>query len=234
MNRITRWKHTQHKRPPITLLAVAPLILALSLSACNAQIKQFAANPRHICAGDPVQIEWSVAGSAHIKVVPPSDRLQDGPVDDKGHAVIVPSANTNVALHVTRLFGNPTGSVQEIEVATGTSRREALTASLGDPSATPSCGEGRVTATVHAKRFSPHVKVATVASHPTDGRTYEVQHAGRSAILTPGNVLTVFRGTPLAGDWILSAPVGNGNTCETVPPVLVVDVNTECLAEGTP
>ena len=233
MNRRQR-ENATHERRAFTLLAVGSLVFVLSLSACNPHVTQFTANPRHVCAGEPVQVEWRVVGSARITVTPPSDRLPDGPVGEEGRAVIAPKTNTNVELQVARLFGNPTGSVQEIEVAAGAPRREVLTASLGDAASTPSCKEGRVTATVHARHFSPQVKVATVVSHPNDGRTYEVQHAGRSAIIMPGEVLAVFRGTPLAGDWTLSAPVGEGQTCETVPPVLVLDVNTQCLAEGNP
>lgn len=223
-----------HKRRVVTLPVVGLLIFVLASSACNPHVRKFTADPRHICAGEPVRIEWSVVGSARIIVRPPSDHLHDGPVSDDGRAVITPNTTTNVELQVTRFLGNPTRSVQEIEVAAGAPRREVLTASLGDATSTPSCTEGRVTATVHAKRFSPQVKVATVLSHPNDGRTYTVQHAGRAAILTPGTVLGDFRDTPLAGDWTLSAPVGEGQTCETIPPVLVINVNTQCLAEGRP
>lgn len=207
------------------------VVCALVLTACNAHVKNFTVQPRHICAGESVQVEWSVDGSARIKVTPSSDRLADGPVEDEGLARIAPNANSKIELHVTKLFGHPDGAVQEIEVA-GESRREALTASLGDASTTPSCNEGKVRATVHANRFSPKVKVATVVSHPNDGRTYEVQHAGRSATIAPGEVVSVFLETPLEGEWMLSAPVGEGQTCESVPPVLVIDVNTQCLAEG--
>lgn len=215
------------------LHAYGAIVCAVLLTACNGHVKNFTVQPRHICAGESVQVEWSVEGSARITVTPPSDRLADGPADDEGRALIAPNADTKVELHVTRLLGHPDGAVQEIEVA-GVSRREALTASLGDDSATPSCSEGTVRATVHANRFSLKVKVATVVSHSNDGRTYEVQHAGRSATIAPGEVVSAFRDTPLAGDWTLSAPVGDGQTCETVPPVLVIDVNTQCLAEGNP
>lgn len=216
------------------LLPIGLLLVVFSLSACNAHVTHFTANPRHVCAGEPVQLEWRVVGSARITVTPPTDRLPNGQVGEEGHAVIAPITNTNVEIQVKRLFGNPTSSVQEIEVTPGTSRREVLTASLGGSSSTPSCVEGRVTATVHARHFSPQIKVATVVSHPNDGRMYEVHHAGRSAILVPGAVLTAFEGTPLAGDWILSAPVGEGETCETVPPVLVLDVTTQCFVESNP
>lgn len=224
----------RNERLLFKLLAVSPVVFVVLLTACNPQVKKFTAVPRHICAGELVQLEWSVIGSARIRVIPPSDRLPDGPVDDEGNAVIAPNANTNVELRVTRPLGNPTASVQEIVVLGGEAKRETLTASLGDASSTPSCSDGKVRATVHAKRFSPKVKVATVVSHPEDGRTYEVEHAGRSASIKPGEVVSAFLDTPLAGDWTLSAPVSEGQTCESVPPVLVIDVDTQCLGEGNP
>ena len=153
-----RQERLVHKPSPF-----GAVLCALMLTACHAHVKNFTVQPRHICVGESVQVEWSVDGSARIKVTPPSDRLADGPVDDEDRVRIAPNANTKVELHVTKLFGHPDGAVQEIEVA-GESRREALTASLGDASATPSCSEGKVRATVHANRFSPKVKVATVVS----------------------------------------------------------------------
>ena len=206
--------------------------VAFALSACNAHVKTFTADQGRVCAGEPVKLEWSVVGSARVKVCPPSASLPDGPVEEQGQATIVPKTSTRVELHVTRPLGNPTTGVQEIEVLRGEAKREMLTASLGDPAAAPGCKGGKVWVTVHAKRFSSNVKVATVASNQKDDRIYEVEHAGLSATVSPGNVVTVFRGTSIAGDWALSASVGDGQTCATVPRVLVIDVVTQCVAEG--
>ena len=97
------------------------------LAGCGAEVKAFSAVPRHICAGEPVDLRWSVVGSPRIAVAPPSATLPDGPVSKAGHATIAPSTNTRVELHVTRAFGNPTTSVQEVLVTTATT--EPLTAS---------------------------------------------------------------------------------------------------------
>jgi hypothetical protein len=200
------------------------------LAGCGAEVKAFSAVPRHICAGERVDVRWSVAGSPRIAVTPPSATLPDGPVSKEGHATIEPSTNTRVELHVTRPFGHPTTSVQEVLVTTGSTAR--LTASLGDPAAQPGCRGGRVWASVHAKRFSSEVEVATVASHPGDDRTYQVEHAGIHAIVTPGAPSSDFAGKPLAGDWLLSSPIGKGETCATVPRVLVIDAVTRCREGG--
>ena len=206
--------------------------IALAVSACNPHVRAFSAVPRHICAGERVDIAWSVVGSARVEVQPPVDALPNGPVSDEGQATIVPKTTTRVDLHVTRPLGNPTTRTQEIEVLAGTSKREVLAASLGDPAASPGCNEGKVWATVRAKRFSNDVKVATVSSHQRDDRTYEVEHAGIRASLSPGVVLTSFEGTTLAGDWALTAPLANGQTCATAPRVLVIDVVTQCMPEA--
>jgi hypothetical protein len=205
------------------VLACAAVVM---LGACSAHVNAFSTVPRHICAGDPVDVQWSVVGCPNVTVIPPSTALPDGPVPKEGHATIAPATNTRIALHVTRSLGNPTTSVQEIEVVTATT--EPLTASLGDPATTPGCRGGKVWASVHPKRFSDEVKVSTVVSHPKDDRSYRVEHAGIRAIVSPGAVVTDFAGTPLAGDWLLTAPLGHGETCATVSPVLVVDVVTRC------
>jgi len=85
---------------------------------------------------------------------------------------------------------------------------------------------------VHAKRFSSEVKVATVASHFGDDRTYQVEHAGIRAVVMPGAAVSDFGGTPLAGDWLLTATIRKGETCATVPPVLVIDAVTRCREGG--
>ena len=116
------------------------------LAGCGAEVKAFSVVPRHICAGDPVDVRWSVSGSPAITVVPPTAALPDGPVSKEGHATIAPATNTRVELDVTRPFGNRTTSVQEVLVTIATT--EPLTASLGDPAAQPGCTGGRVWATV--------------------------------------------------------------------------------------
>lgn len=208
------------------------LAAACLLTACNARVNGFAAVPRHVCPGTPVDLHWDIVGSGSITVTPPSTGLPDGPVDDSGHATIVPMTTTHVDLHVTRTLGHPTTSTQTIEVKTPADKPEVLTASVGDVAASPGCGEGKVWATVHAQRFAPGVRVATVAAHPGDDRRYDVQHAGLHATIAPGEVAAAFAGTPIAGDWLLAAPLGSGQTCATVPHNLVIDVLTQCTPEA--
>jgi hypothetical protein len=201
------------------------------LSACNAQVKTFDAAPRHICVGEPVHLQWNVVGSASVTVTPPDAGLPDGPVDGQGQATITPATKTVVALHVTSALGSPTTSTQEIEVISAKAKPEALTASMGDAQAIPGCSSGKVWATVRAQHFAADLKVAIVTAHPSDDRLYDVQHAGRRATVAPGKVTTVFAGTPIAGDWVLSTPLSDRETCATIPHNLVVDVITQCVPE---
>jgi len=205
--------------------------VACVLSACNAQVKAFSAVPRHICAGEPVQLQWNVAGAANVTVTPPSSGLPDGPVESEGPATITPTTRTLVALHVTRTLGSPTTSTQEIEVTTPTEKPEALTASMGDAKALPGCSSGKVWATVHVQHFAANVKVATVTAHPGDGRIYDVQHAGLHATVAPDASTTAFAGAPIEGDWVLTTPLSNGQTCATIPHNLVIDIITQCRPE---
>jgi hypothetical protein len=202
--------------------------MAWMLTACNARVKEFSAVPRHICAGERVSLRWNVVGSANVTVTPPNSELPDGPVESTGQVTIAPTMKTVVALHVTRPLGEPTTSVQEIEVTNPSETAEVLAASMGDSKARPGCSSGKVWATVHVERFAADVKVATVASHPGDDRAYEVEHAGLHASVAPGTIATTFEGKPIAGDWLLTVPLNSGQTCATIPRNLVVNVITQC------
>lgn len=164
---------------------------------------------------------------------PPLASLPDGPVPDEGHATVAPIATTTIDLHVTRFLGQPTGSTQELRVLGPSPTPEPLTVSLADPSS--GCRDGRVWATVHPQHFSPDLKVATVASHAGEGRTYGVAHAGVQGTVSPGAPSTQFAGLPIMGDWVLTSPLAAGEVCDTptLPRSLVVDVFTQCVPGET-
>jgi hypothetical protein len=210
-------------------IVIQRIAMAVVLTACNAQVKEFSVVPRHICMGEKVELQWDVVGSASVIVTPPNADLPNGTLPSSGHATISPSTKTFVALHVTHMLGQPTTSIQEIEVRAPSEKPEILVASMGDVKARPGCGGGKVWATVHAERFAGDVKVATVAAHQGDVRIYEVDHAGLHSTVAPGIMTTAFAGTAISGDWVLTVPLSNGQTCATIPHNLVVDVTTKCL-----
>ena len=210
------------------------IALSLSLSACGAHIESFSASSHYICAGQPVELAWKVTGTATMTATPPLASLAGGQVASEGQMTVAPNASTQIELHATRWLGNPTSSIQTINVIPGQPKAEPLAVSLADSSA--GCGGGRVWATVHAQRFTTNVKVSVVATHAGDSRTYDVQHGGARATLTPGTTAATFAGQPIVGDWVLSSPLLPGEACGTaaLPHSLVVDAYAQCNPEGQP
>ena len=216
-------------RAPWTL--VVSSASALFGVACDASVDRFTASAHSVCPGQPVQIAWRVTGSATVTSKPPLAALPDGPVDEQGHVTVAPTTTTNIELSVTRRLGRPTASTQELAVRGASSAPEPLAVSLADPSA--GCGDGKVWATVHARRFSRTLAAAAVSSHAGDGRTYDVTHAGVTATVSPGVTARQFAGMAILGDWVLTSPLAAGEACgtPTLPRSLVVDVFTQCVPE---
>jgi len=212
-------------------LFVAALCTAACLvTACSAHVNEFLAEPRHICPGQSVEVKWSVNGSATLTATPEVSGIKNGEVSDEGHAVIAPAAPTEVVLHVTRFLGSPTGATQKIEVKEAGTKAEVLTASMGDPAASPGCEGGKAWATVHVKRFATDLKVGTVSAHEGDPRTYDVEHEGVRGTIAPGTPSSAFAGKPVAGDWVLTARLDPTQLCHTpaIQNNVVVDVATQC------
>jgi hypothetical protein len=198
--------------------------------ACSAHVNDFSAEPRHICPGQRVEVKWSVSGSATLTATPAVSGIENGAVPDDGHAVIAPTAPTEVVLSVTRFLGSPTGATQKIEVKEPGAKPELLTASMGDPAASPGCDGGKAWATVHVKRFASDIKVATVSAHAGDPRTYDVEHEGVHGTIAPGTPSKAFEGKPIAGDWLLTARLEAGQVCHTptIQNNVLIDVAAQC------
>ena len=223
---VNRWK--------LSVGSPAAVAIALSFAACNAHVDSFSASSHTICAGQAVQRVWKVTGNATMTATPPLASLAGGQVASEGQMTVAPNTSTEILLQAKRWLGKPESSVQTIHVVTGQPKAEPLTVSLADASA--GCQGGRVWATVHPLRFASAVKVSMVAAHPGDSRTYDVQHGGASATLTPGTTAAIFAGKPIVGDWVLSSPLLPGEACGTsaLPRSLVVDVYAQCSPEGQP
>src|SRR5436190_1699294 len=88
------------------------------------------------------------------------------------------------------------------------------------------CGpKVKVFATVHARRFAPDLLVARVGGHRGDRRSYQIEHAGKSAQVAPAVFDAALAGTPVLGDWVLTSPLLAGEACgtPTLPRNLVID-----------
>jgi hypothetical protein len=195
---------------------------------CNAKVREFEVSPRHICPGERVDLTWEVSGSASLSMTPPVVGVIQGDVASKGRLSLQPLVSTRVELHAKRAFGSSTTSAKQIDVRTTEKKPEALAASVAGPGA--GCAEGKVWATVRATHFAPTVRAAKLASHAGDRRSYEIEHAGVHAILTPGAVLTDFASTALVGDWVLTSPLAADEACgPSLPHNLSIDVFTSCV-----
>jgi hypothetical protein len=202
-------------------------------SGCAPQIVAFDASLHRVCPGMPVEIAWKVKGDATLTASPPLPNLSSANVGSSGKMTLTPTATTTVELRATRRLGKPTSSLQQITVL-GPPKAEPLIVSVADPSA--GCQGDRIWGTVHASHFGPNVKVGMVTLHPGDGRSYEVEHGGISASVSPGVPASAFVGTVITGDWVLSSPLRPGERCGTpsLPRNLVVDVYAQCETEGAP
>jgi hypothetical protein len=207
--------------------------------ACqNAKIVRLDATPRHVCPGDPVELVWAFDGSGTMTVTPSIAQAPAGRVGDHGKAVIRPTANTAVELHVTRWGGEPAGGRLDIEI----SRGETLAASLADSSA--ACQGGVITSTAHVQNFAPEITVLELDVPPSHARAgYDVSHVDPRthepvmAHVTPGVPATRFAGQPINGDWIISSPLAPGEACDSpgLPGNLIVIAYTQCAGgRGTP
>jgi hypothetical protein len=196
------------------------------LAGCYSKVNTFEVNPRHICPGRQIEVRWDVTGSATLTATPPVDGITNGPVADEGRLLISPKQQTAIVVDVTRFLGKPSGATKMVELP----KLEPLTASVGDKNASPGCGDGKVWATVHVKRFAPDILVGTVSAHEGDTRTYEVEHDGLRATVAPGTPSSAFVGRAVAGDWLLRADLQPGQVCgtPTIPNNVVVDVDTNC------
>jgi hypothetical protein len=208
--------------------------LVALLGACDARINQFAPTAHYVCAGQEVTLRWNVTGSANMKATPKTPGISEGPIDDDGQATFTPVTTTSIELHVTRFLGHATSSVQEVHVTDAPTMAEPLVASLADPGA--GCADGKVWATIHAKNFSPDIKVAAIARRNGDDRTYQITHGGVQGDLGPENDTKAFQGTPIFGDWIILSPLRAGEACHTasLPRSFGIDVFMQCHVKATP
>ena len=207
---------------------------------CDAKISEFTPSAHYVCAGQRVTLAWQVTGDATVKVTPPQVSLPDGKVDSQGTGFIEPTQTTTVELHATRCLGNPTSSIQTIRVIPPDPVPKNLVVSIGDAAASPTCTDGRVSATIHPKNFDPGLTVAMVSEHNGDARTYQVTHAGVSGTVGPGAASPAFSGKPVLGDWTLTSPLTGQESCGTdsspavLPHNLMLDVFIECRPGAAP
>jgi hypothetical protein len=201
--------------------------LLTCVCSCSPSIYTFKAEPNRVCSGDAVTLSWNASKGGLI-----SGPQAPGAVDAQGSAQVSPRGGT-VRYHfeVRNLFGSAARDV-DVEVADG--KLGPIGQSIADPSATCSGSTLGVTAVAPPELVSSHLLVGTISTLAEDRHAYHVEHAGKSADLTPGSSTDAFKGLSLSGEWRLSLTLLAGEQCGTpsVPRNLGVQVVTSCTPGG--
>ena len=201
------------------------LFLGLGLG-CSPSIQGFRAEPNVICGGGQATLSWIASDDGTLSSAPPDATL--GPVSATGTRAVTPSAPTTYRLTVTR-WGKTAFQEIGVEVVSAPAVAKSIGASVADPSTTCDGHTLAVTVDAPAAAWDAHIQVASVGLAAGVTRTYHVEHAGRSADISPGVPSAVFAGQPVQGSWRLSTPLAPAEACgRNVPRSLIIDVASTC------
>jgi hypothetical protein len=199
---------------------------------CSPSIQSFRAEPNVVCNGSPTTLSWSASNEGSLSAVPADASL--GAVGETGTRAVTPTAPTTYRLTVKRLWKSVSRDIG-VEVVSAPSEAKQIGASVADPSTTCEANTLALTVTAPASDWDSHIHVSSVALVAGVNRTYLVEHAGRSASITPGSPSTAFAGLPVQGSWRLSTPLGPSEACgRNVPRSLLIDVSTTCAPRNAP
>jgi hypothetical protein len=197
--------------------------LALLVGGCSPTITAFDATPRHVCPNDEVELSWDFGGTGTLTSSAPLVGLPKGEVSpSSGSVKLRPTEATHITLHVTRPLRKPANAEIDIDMEAGSE----VSASIGDPSAT--CDNGVVTSTAHMNNFGG-LNIVVVGIAPGNTRAaFDIKRvdptspsaAPKLAHITTSQPSAAFAGMPINGDWVISSPLLQGETCDKAKPVL--------------
>jgi hypothetical protein len=211
--------HSLHKDAKITLSlsdgaigrryrCVWLVVLLEAVVGC-AQVTHFDAQPRTVCAGDSVQLNWSASGSVALQSEPPTP--QTGPKPSNGSERIAVSADTRFLLVAKRLW---TSDKAERDVKVTPKSME-----YGDDASCDAAGNSiSAKFTLDSPQLSSTLKVRSITNK--NHRTVVLQKAG--ACNAAGGCVPVTlddAGTtaelagPATGQWTVTAPLRQGEQC---------------------
>jgi hypothetical protein len=206
-------------------------LFVFSVAACSPQIHSFRAEPNVVCSGGATTLTWNASNDGTLSAVPADASL--GAVSQTGTRAVTPAAPTTYRLTVKRLWKSLSREIG-VEVVTAPTEAKQIGVSIADRAASVTCEANTLAATLDAPAASwdPHIQVATVALPAAIKRTYQVEHGGRSATLSPGAPSTAFAGLPVQGSWRLSTPLLPSEACgRNVPRSLVIEVASTCTSQ---
>ena len=206
--------------------SIAAGALVATALGCSPSIHSFRAEPNVVCSGTPTTLSWTASNGGRLSAIPADPSL--GSVDATGSRAVTPAAATTYRLTVERM-GKTAARDVAVEVVTAPADAKQIGASVADPSTTCEGNTLAVTVTAPPAAWDPRIQVTRVALAPGVNRTYIVEHAGRSASITPATPSTAFGGLPVQGSWRLSTPLGPAEACgRNVPRSLLIEVSSTC------
>jgi len=193
---------------------------------CSPGIQGFRVEPNVICGGGQATLSWIASDDGTLSSVPPDATL--GPVSATGTRAVTPAAPTTYRLTVAR-WGKTAFREIGVEVVSAPAEAKPIGASVADPSTTCDGHTLAVSVDAPAAAWDARIQVASVGLAAGVNRTYHVEHAGRSADISPGAPSTVFAGLPVQGSWRLSTPLAPTEVCgRNVPRSLIIEVASTC------
>jgi hypothetical protein len=185
------------------------IVVLLGASVGCAQVTHFDAQPRTVCAGDSVQLNWSVRGGVALQSEPPLP--QTGPKSSEGSELIAVSTNTRFLLVAKRLWSSDKA---ERDVQVTPEKME-----YGDYA---NCDAGATSLSSKFTLASPQlsqtlqIRSITNLNHRTiilqKGGTCNASGGCLPVTLDDGGSTAELAG-PAMGEWTVSAPLRQGEQC---------------------
>jgi|SRR5262245_40078423 len=196
------------RRPRSPLMVVLRSVLpVLALCSGCASIEAFSANPRTVCAGDPVTVAWAATGEVTIGAEPP---LPDtGAKPSSGSQRFVVERNTRFTVQASRVFSD---ARTEADVVVASPAREFG----GVAACSPTERAIALTVPLSERQVSSTLRVSSVTN--VNARAIVLAKGAVSATLPAGGRSAAFDGEPLAGTWTLRADLAPGESCEAALP----------------
>ncbi len=200
--------------------ALVLLLLPIWLITNCAHISSFEAVPERVCGTQGTVLRWKATGKLAIRADNEA-QASDDPCAASGQSV------TKYTL-VARRWGKEVSRPAEVAVIQANAREPIVFSSTD-------VAKGSVIAKgVKDDRWGNDFEIATVAA--CDGRTIEIQHAGKSVEVKPNEPpSSQLAGAELSGEWELRSPLSpaESNDHSTIPNRLRVVVTVRCK-QGIP